>query len=117
MNRYKLFKAGVDVNNALKRLNNDKELYELYKKVFEQNKDKILLLLSDIPNKRDALRQGELGPLLRNANQMLIFYDLDKLEIMNLNTKGNSFAHSKLKDDELYFKCGDFLGKYRIALK
>lgn len=28
MNRYKLFKAGVDVNKALKRLNNDKELYE-----------------------------------------------------------------------------------------
>lgn len=28
MNRYKLFKAGVDTNKALKRLNNDKELYE-----------------------------------------------------------------------------------------
>lgn len=28
MNRYKLFKAGVDANKALKRLDNDKELYE-----------------------------------------------------------------------------------------
>lgn len=28
MNRYKLSKAGVDVNQGLKRLNNDKEFYE-----------------------------------------------------------------------------------------
>lgn len=28
MNRYKLYKAGVDVNGALTRLDNDKQLYE-----------------------------------------------------------------------------------------
>lgn len=28
MNRYKLYKAGVDVNSALARLNDDKQLYE-----------------------------------------------------------------------------------------
>lgn len=28
MNRYKLFKAGVDVNEAVERLGGDKELYE-----------------------------------------------------------------------------------------
>ena len=107
----------INSNQAYEKLCNDKELYDLYKKVFEQNEDKILLLLSDIPNKRDALRQGELGPLLRNASQMLIFYDLDKLEILNLNIRANDCSHSKLQDGELYFKCGDFLGKYRIALK
>ncbi len=29
MNRYKLSRAGVDVNQGLKRLDNDKELYEM----------------------------------------------------------------------------------------
>lgn len=107
----------INSGQAYERLCNDKELYELCKKVFEQNEERILILFADIPNKSDALRQGELGPLLKNAEQMLIFYDLDKLEVLNLKYKSKNNLYGRLKNGEMYFKCGGTLEKYRIALR
>lgn len=51
MNRYKLYKAGVDVNGALDRLGGDKQLYEELLQTFKNN--------PRIPQLEKAMAEGK----------------------------------------------------------
>lgn len=62
MNRYKLYKAGVDITGALERLGGDKELYEELLKTFRQG-----TRVSDLEN---AMAEGNVQKAFAAAHAL-----------------------------------------------
>lgn len=62
MNRYKLVKAGVDVNQAIRRLDNDKEFYETLLKRFCED--------AHYDQLKNALEQGDVQLAFQNGHAM-----------------------------------------------
>lgn len=62
MNRYKLSRAGVDVNQGLKRLNNDKEFYESLLQKFCED--------THYDDLKNALEQGDTDTAFQAAHAL-----------------------------------------------
>lgn len=91
MNRYKLFKAGVDVTGALNRLNNDKTLYEELLQKFKVE-TRFSDLLSALKNKDAATAftaahalRGETGNMGFNCLYELLCPLVEKLRVNDLS--------------------------------
>lgn len=65
MNRYRLFKAGVDVNQGLKRMDDDIEFYEKMLKKFRE--DDYCRRLQDALGKSDADKAFQYAHALKGA--------------------------------------------------
>ncbi len=76
MNRYRLFQAGVDVNDAVERLGGDKELYEDLLAHFKQSPryDNLLKAIED----GDAAQAFQLAHALKGTAGNLSFTRLFK---------------------------------------
>lgn len=76
MNRYKLSVAGVDVNQGLKRLNNDKEFYEeLLQKFCEDVHYQQLLKALEQGDAKEAFQHGHALKGMAGNLSMVRLYD------------------------------------------
>lgn len=91
MNRYKLYKAGVDVNGVLHRLGGDKELYEQLLQTFKNEthleKLEAALTSQDAKAAFDAAHalKGECGNMGFSTLYTLISVLVDKLRVGDLS--------------------------------
>lgn len=109
----------LNQRDAYKLIDADEEVYELYKFLLSESKyGKISVLLADVPNENIMFHQSAVIKMLRFSNNLLMFCPLDEIKLVDLKTE----IKCKYKENEhckgdMYFKCGEYFGKYKTALE
>lgn len=93
----------------------DAELLELCKKcMIEYPDNKFSLILTKVPNLNLQFKASDFVKILKDANNLVIFDQLQEIQLFEPNTKMRRKYVKLLKKNEMYFKCGDYFAKYKI---
>lgn len=75
---------------------------------------KFSFLLSDVPNVNLNFKATSFVKLLRNAQNLIIFEDMKNIKVFEPGVQIRTKYSKPLQEQEMYFKCGNYLGKYKV---
>lgn len=96
-------------------LSADDELLEFCRKcMIEFGDNKFCFVLASVPNIDLQFKASRFIKILKEANNLIIFNQLQEIHLFEPGSKLRSKYPKLLKNNEMYFKCGDYFAKYKI---
>ena len=95
-------------------IGNDTELFQLCQKsLIEYSECKFSLALTNVPNVNLQFKATPFVKILKEANNLILFKQIQDLKLFDPDVRMRNKYHKPLVQNEMYFKCGDYFGKYK----
>lgn len=99
------------------RISAEEELMSLCRSCMGENVGKrVSFLLTKVPNRNLQKMDCPFLRLLREGNNLMIFDQLQELQIFEPASKMLSKYQKPLQKNEMYLKCGEYFAKYKVPL-
>lgn len=93
----------------------DSKLLEMCRKCLIEYSDcKFVLALTNVPNVNLQFKATPLVKILKDANNLFIFRQMQDIKLFDPSVKLRNQYIKPLAVNEMYFKCGEYFGKYKV---
>jgi S-DNA-T family DNA segregation ATPase FtsK/SpoIIIE len=110
----------IIINNAESYdvLSENKDMLELCRKLLtEYAQYKISIILTNVPNINLTFKNSPFLNFLSSASNLILFYQLEQQKLVPLPREATAkYKEKPLMQGDAYFKCGDYLGKYKMPV-
>ncbi len=96
-------------------IGNDNEILTICKKcLIEYSECKFTFVLTRVPNTNLRFKATPFVKILGDATNLIIFQQIQDIKLYDPDIRSRNKYHRPLIPMEMYFKCGDYFGKYKI---